>query len=193
MLDSHPLWRNCRMRTKSESSQAWLSESIVTQPSVKAHAKAGCWRHKRRRSLCEPWWSWDFATGHQRLAFNILQIVITSIRWHLTFRIVVTWYSNLNLRPQNAAPGEDVSTSSLVTPLSSRQNHKFASSYAYSQISWSRSKLQKLSYWHILQNKNRSCTCSEMLNPVPHFSKHSIQSYAALPVAVVNASKPQLL
>jgi len=45
---------------------------------------------------------------------------------------------------------------------------------------------------HILQNKNRSCACSEMLNPVPYFSKHSIQSYAALLVAVINASKPQL-
>ena len=32
-----------------------------------------------------------------------------------------------------------------------------------------------------------------MLNPVPYFSKHSIQSYATLPVAVANASKPQLL
>ena len=30
-------------------------------------------------------------------------------------------------------------------------------------------------------------------NPVPYFSKHSIQSYAALLVAVANASKPQLL
>jgi len=32
-------------------------------------------------------------------------------------------------------------------------------------------------------------------NPVQYFSKHSIQSYAALPVAVANASvsKPQLL
>ena len=27
-----------------------------------------------------------------------------------------------------------------------------------------------------------------MLNPVPHFSKHSIQPHAALPVAVANAS-----
>jgi len=44
----------------------------------------------------------------------------------------------------------------------------------------------------MLQNKNRSCTCSEILNQVPYFSKHSIQSYAALPVAA-NASKPQLL
>jgi len=31
------------MRTKWESSQAWLSESIVTQPSVKPHAGADCW------------------------------------------------------------------------------------------------------------------------------------------------------
>jgi len=30
------------MRSKWESSQAWLPESIVTQPSVKAHAGAGC-------------------------------------------------------------------------------------------------------------------------------------------------------
>jgi len=45
----------------------------------------------------------------------------------------------------------------------------------------------------MLQNKNHSCTCSEILNPVPYFSKHSIQSYPALPVAVANASKPQLL
>jgi len=42
----------------------------------------------------------------------------------------------------------------------------------------------------MLQNKNRSGTCSEILDSVPYFSKHSIQSYAALPVAVANASKP---
>jgi len=36
------------LRSKWESSQAWLPESIVTQPSVKAHAGAGYWRHKRR-------------------------------------------------------------------------------------------------------------------------------------------------
>jgi len=47
-----------------------------------------------------------------------------------------------------------------------------------------------LSIWHILQNKNCSCTCSEMLNPVTCFYKHSIQSYATLPAAVANASKP---
>jgi len=41
----------------------------------------------RNCSLCEPWWSWwDIATGYQRLAFDILWIVITSIRWHLTSR-----------------------------------------------------------------------------------------------------------
>ena len=45
----------------------------------------------------------------------------------------------------------------------------------------------------MLQNKNRSCTCSEVLNPVPCFSKPSIKSYAALPVAVANVSKPQVL
>ena len=33
----------------------------------------------------------------------------------------------------------------------------------------------------------------EMFNPVPYFSKHSVQSRAALLVAVANASKPQLL
>jgi len=31
-------------------------------------------------------------------------------------------------------PWTDVSPSSLATPLSSRQNHKFASSYPHSQI-----------------------------------------------------------
>ena len=43
------------------------------------------------------------------------------------------------------------------------------------------------------KNINRSCTWSEILNPVPYFSKHSIQSYTALPVAEANAWKPQLL
>jgi len=70
------------MRTKWESSQAWLSESIVTQPPVKPHAGASCWRPKRRLQsvtkvcncpLCELWWSWwDFATEYQRVAFDIL-------------------------------------------------------------------------------------------------------------------------
>jgi len=41
MLGSRPLWRNYRMRTKWETSQPWLSESIVTQPWVKPHAGAG--------------------------------------------------------------------------------------------------------------------------------------------------------
>jgi len=70
------------MRTKWESSKAWLSENIVTQTSVKPHAGAGCWRHITQAtlyvtnvctcSLCEHWWSWsDFATGYHRLAFNI--------------------------------------------------------------------------------------------------------------------------
>ena len=46
----------------------------------------------------------------------------------------------------------------------------------YTEVEPSYKKLQKLSYLHILQNKNRSCTCSEMLNPVPYFYKHSIHS-----------------
>jgi len=36
------------MRTKWESSQAWLSERIVMQPWFKPHAGADCWRRKRR-------------------------------------------------------------------------------------------------------------------------------------------------
>jgi len=51
MLDSRPLWRNYGMRTKLESSQPLLSESIVTQPWVKLHADADCWRHKRCNTL----------------------------------------------------------------------------------------------------------------------------------------------
>jgi len=43
------------------------------------------------------------------------------------------------------------------------------------------------------KTKTVVCTCSKMLNPVPYFYKHSIQSYAALPVAAANASKPHLL
>jgi len=39
----------------------------------------------------------------------------------------------------------------------------------------------------MFQNKNCSCTCNDILK------KYSIQSYAALPVAVANASKPQLV
>jgi len=34
--------------------------------------------------------------------------------------------------------------------------------------------------------------CSEMLNPVPYFSKYSIQSCATLSVALANVLKPQL-
>ena len=64
-------------------------------------------------------------------------------------------------------PRVDVSPCPLATPLSSRQNHVCFK--LYSQIHWSWTKLQKLSYWHILQNKNCSYTCSEMLNPVPYF------------------------
>jgi len=38
---------------------------------------------------------------------------------------------------------------------SSRQNHKFASSYACSQMCWTRTKLQNLSYWHIYTSKQK--------------------------------------
>ena len=33
-----PLWRNYKMMGKSESSQPWLFESVVTQPRVKPQA-----------------------------------------------------------------------------------------------------------------------------------------------------------
>jgi len=36
------------MRVLYESSQRWLSESIVTQPSVETHAGTGCCRQKLR-------------------------------------------------------------------------------------------------------------------------------------------------
>ena len=182
MIATLAMWKHCDATVSQTTWGRWLLETQSTPKNV---------TNVRNCSLCEPWWYWwDFATRYQRLAFDILWIVITSIRWHFVY---VTWHFNLNTRPQNAAPRADVSPSPLDTPLYSRQNHKFASSYAYSQIYWIRTKLQKLSYWYILQNKNRSCTCSEMLNPVPYFSKHSIQSCATLPVALANVSKPQLL
>jgi len=81
MLDSQPLWRNYRMRTKWESSQPWLSESTVTQPRVKPHAGAGCWRHKRRlktplRFVIAPFANLGDLDG-------ILQLGISD--WHATF------------------------------------------------------------------------------------------------------------
>jgi len=53
------LWRNCRMRAKSESTQPWLSESIVTCPSVKHYASTDCWKQKLRLTI-----SLKFATAH---------------------------------------------------------------------------------------------------------------------------------
>jgi len=91
-------------------------------------------------------------------------------------------------------PGQMSPLPPLATPLSSTQNHKFASSYAHSQIYWCRTKIQKLLYWHILQNKNRSCTSNEMLNPVPYvFPSIQFSHTQLLPVALATASKPQLL
>jgi len=71
-----PLWRNNKRALKSESSQPWLSESVVTQPWVKQHTGVYCWRQKLRlettlrfinarfakQSGFITWWSWwDFA------------------------------------------------------------------------------------------------------------------------------------
>jgi len=115
MLDSRPLWRNYRMRTKWESSQAWLSESTVTQPWVKPYAGACCWRHKRRLKTSLRFVIAPFANLGD--LDEILQLGVSD--WHSTFRksqllastdiwhfVIVTWHSNLNLRPQNAAPGD---------------------------------------------------------------------------------------
>jgi len=174
----------------------------MTQPWVKPHAGAGYWRHNRRFKTSLRFVIALFANLGD--LDEILQLGISG--WHSTFCksqllasadicyfVIVTWHSNLNLHPQNAAPEHRCLPFPLATPLSSRQNHKFASSYAHSQLYWSRTKLRKLSYWHILQNKNRCYTCNEMLNPVTYFCKHSISSYTTLPAAVANASKPQLL
>ena len=53
------LWHNCRIRVKSVSTQPWLSESIVTSPSVKPHARTDCWKQKLRRKI-----SLKFVTAH---------------------------------------------------------------------------------------------------------------------------------
>jgi len=42
------LWLYYKMTGKWESSQPWLSESVVTQPWVKPQAGAYCWRLKLR-------------------------------------------------------------------------------------------------------------------------------------------------
>ena len=119
MLDSRLLWRNYRMSTKWESSQPWLSECIVAQPSVKPHAGAGCWRHKRRLKISLRCVIAPFANLGD--LDEILQLGISDL--HSTFCkalllasvdiwqfVVGTRHSNLNLHPQNAAPRADVST-----------------------------------------------------------------------------------
>jgi len=72
--------------------------------------------------------------------------------------------------PNMLCPGPHVP---LATPMFSRHNCRLAWSFTHSQIYWSRTKPWKLSYWHIFQNKNRSYTCSEMLNPVSFFQAFS--------------------
>ena len=63
MLDSRPLWRKYSTRAKSEILHPWLSESIVTQESVKPNAGAGDRNSPdvnklRNCSLTQP--RWDF-------------------------------------------------------------------------------------------------------------------------------------
>jgi len=103
-------------------------------------------------------------------------------------------------------PRTDVSSSPCLRPCL-QDRIMFAASYAYSQIYWSWGKLQNChtniyfktktvvahgaKCWtrcHIFRNVE-----NKMLNPVQYLSKHSVQSYAVLLVAVANASKPQLL
>ena len=81
MLVPRPLWRNYRMRTKKESSQALLSESIVTQPSVKPHAGAGHWKYKRRLNTSVMFVIAPFANFGD--LDEILQLGISD--WHSTF------------------------------------------------------------------------------------------------------------
>ena len=112
MLDSRPLWHNYRMRKKWESSQPCLYESIVTQLSVKPHAG---WRHMRQFETSLRFVIALFANLGD--LDEILQLGISD--WHSTFCkswllasadiwhfVIATWHSNLNLRPQNAAPGD---------------------------------------------------------------------------------------
>jgi len=70
------------MRTKWESSQAWLPERIVVQPSVKPYVGAVCWRHMRRLKT-----SLKFAIAlfaNFRDLDEILQLCVSD--WHSTFR-----------------------------------------------------------------------------------------------------------
>jgi len=57
------------MRAKSQSSQPWLPESIVTQPSVKPYVGADCWRQKLRLKT-----SLRFATARFQNTGNLDEI-----------------------------------------------------------------------------------------------------------------------
>ena len=99
-------------------------------------------------------------------------------------------------------PGTDVSSSPLATALSSRQNHVCFKLCIQPNILKLKqaTKTVILTYTskqkpllHMQRKVEPGAIFFEMLNAVPYFSKHSVQSYAALLVAVANASKPQLL
>jgi len=65
---------------KSESSQPWLSESVVKQPWVKPHAGADGWRQKLKRKTSLMLVTTRFANLGD--IDEISQIVIFSIHWH---------------------------------------------------------------------------------------------------------------
>jgi len=193
MLDSRPLWRNYRMRTKWESSQAWLSESIVTQPWVKPHADADCWRHKSLRFVIPL-----FAN-----LGDLDQILLLDISdWHSTFcksqllasadisymlrDISTSIYALKMLRPGQMSPLPPWLRHCLQDRIISLLHVMHTAKKMYQAT-------KTVILTCLLQNKNRSYTYGEMVSPVPYFSKHSIQSYSTLPVAVASASKHQLL
>jgi len=98
--------------------------------------------------------------------------------------VFAAWHSDLNLRPQNAAPGDRFfpfprlrhclqdRIISLLHVMHTAKYTKVEPSYKNCHIDI------------YFKAKN---TSSEMLNPVPYFSKHSIQSYETLPVAVATS------
>jgi len=76
-----PVWRNYRMRARSESSQPWLPESIVTQPWVKPHAGTDCWRRMLRLKM-----SLRFATARFANLGELDEILqLGTSEWHSMF------------------------------------------------------------------------------------------------------------
>jgi len=78
--------------------------------------------------------------------------------------ISTTIYALKMLRPET-----DVSSSPLATALSSRQNHVCFTLCIQPNILKSKQATKTVMLTNLLKNKNRSCTCSEMLNSVPYF------------------------